>query len=77
MIRRERVVKRKITNFLQSALLITGMLVIVGSDRMGSGGNDGLLWLMLLGSLFLLIGPKVSPRQARPILAYEAPGYSA
>lgn len=73
MIRRERVVKRKITNFLQSALLITGMLVIVGSDRMGSGGNDGLLWLMLLGSLFLLIGPKVSPRQARPILAYEAP----
>ena len=31
MIRRERVVKRKITNFLQSALLITGMLGLLAA----------------------------------------------
>ena len=73
MIRRERVVKRKITNFLQSALLITGMLGLLAAIGWALAGNDGLLWLMLLGSLFLLIGPKVLPRQARPILAYEAP----
>ena len=73
MIRRERVVKRKITNFLQSALLIAGMLGLLAAIGWSLAGNDGLLWLMLLGSLFLLIGPKVSPRlvlrlhHARPI----------
>ncbi len=80
MIRRGRVVKRKITNFLQSALLITGMLGLLAAIGWALAGNDGLLWLMLLGSLFLLIGPKVSPRlvlrlhHARPISPYEAPG---
>ena len=78
MIRRERVVKRKITNFLQSALLIAGMLGLLAAIGWSLAGNDGLLWLMLLGSLFLLIGPKVSPRlvlrlhHARPISPYEA-----
>ncbi len=79
MIRRERVVKRKITNFLQSALLISGMLGLLAAMGWSLAGNDGLLWLMLLGSLFFLIGPKVSPRlvlrlhHARPISPHEAP----
>ena len=80
MIRRERVVKRKVTNFLQSALLITSMLGLLAAMGWSLAGNDGLLWLMLLGSLFLVLGPKVSPRlvlrlhHARPLSPYEAPG---
>ncbi len=60
MIRRERVVKRKVTNFLQSAVLITGMLGLLATMGWSLAGNDGLLWLLLLGSLFLFLGPKVS-----------------
>ncbi len=80
MIRRERVVKRKVANFLQSVLLVTGMLGLLAAMGWSLTGSDGLLWLMLLGSLFLLLGPKVSPRlvlrlhQARPLSPYEAPG---
>ena len=80
MIRRERVVKRKVTNFLQSAVLITGMLGLLATMGWSLAGNDGLLWLLLLGSLFLFLGPKVSPRlvlrlhQARPLSPHEAPG---
>lgn len=79
MIRRERVVTRKITNFRQSVLLIASMLGLLAAIGCSLAGNDGLLWLMLLGSLFLLVGPKVSPRlilrlhHARPISVYEAP----
>ena len=40
MIRRERVLKRKVTNFLQSALLITGMLCWRQWDGLWLGTMD-------------------------------------
>ncbi len=77
---RERFSAHKLNNFIQSALLLGGMAVLVGLLGWLIAGTDGVVWAVIIGAAILLLGPRASPRLAlklygaRPLHRTEAPG---
>ncbi len=75
----EQIVKRKVSNFLHSALLFAGMLLLFSLLGWFIAGSSGLLLLTLSGLLLFSFSSQVSPRlvlrayRARLLTYEEAP----
>ena len=52
----------KLTNLLQSVLLLGGMAVLLALLGWTLAGFPGVVWAMLLGTLALALGPTLSPQ---------------
>lgn len=73
------VLKHRLANAIQSALLLAGMAGLLGLLGWILAGPDGLVWSATVGALALWASPRVSPRLvlalygAREIQAGQAP----
>jgi heat shock protein HtpX len=71
--------QHKLTNWLQSLVLLAGMLWLLAMLGWSLGGVELMVWTLLSGLLLLTLGPKISPRLilsmygARPLAPCEAP----
>lgn len=54
--------QRKLGNLLQTALLMGGLLGLLGLIGWLLAGGEGLLWTLLAGALVLVTSPRVPPR---------------
>ncbi len=69
----------KLQNFLQTLLLLTGMVVILSTLGWMFFGLDGIIWAFSLGLIGLLFSPRITPKAmlkaygARPLEPQEAP----
>ena len=79
MISRARVLDRKITTLIHSLLLVVGMLGLLATLGWLAAGVEGLVWVFVIGGVFMLVGLRVSPAlvlrlyRARPLSPPEAP----
>ncbi|RLB08611.1 MAG: peptidase M48 [Deltaproteobacteria bacterium] len=73
------VVKHKLANFLHSLLLLSGMVVLLGFLGWSIAGEEGIKWMVVLGAIMLILGPRISPNivlmlyGARPLSKEEIP----
>jgi len=74
------VTRHKLLNLVHSALLLGGMLFLMGLLGWAFAGAAGLQWMLLMGGVLFLLTPRISPRLilrmygARPLLRQELPG---
>ena len=79
MISKERVLERKVTTFVHSLLLFVGMVGLLAVLGWQVAGAAGLVWVFVVGGVFMLVGLRVSPAlvlrlyRARPLSPHEAP----
>ncbi|MFO1075867.1 MAG: zinc metalloprotease HtpX [Geminicoccaceae bacterium] len=75
----ERRLRHKLANLAHSALLLAGMLAILGACAWIVWGETGLAWAVLAGAAALLLTPSVAPDwvmrlyRASPLTPREAP----
>ncbi|MGQ9370067.1 zinc metalloprotease HtpX [Azospirillum sp. ST 5-10] len=71
--------RRKRANLIQSALLLGGMVLLLGLCGWLVAGPEGVFWAFVAGAVGLAVGPRVSPRLvlamfgARRLAPAEAP----
>jgi heat shock protein HtpX len=54
--------RHRLRNFLQTLLLLAGMLLLLGVCAWSVAGADGVIWAVIGGAVALLISPRLSPR---------------
>ncbi len=73
------VVKHKVLNLFHSVLLLFGMILLLSFLGWAIAGKEGIKWMIFLGCLMLIFGPRVSPNiilflyGARPLSKEELP----
>lgn len=76
---KEKLQQHRLINWLQSAILLGGMLLVLAALGWIIGGPFMMVWTVIAGALLLVLGPRLSPHlilamyQARRIHTYEAP----
>jgi heat shock protein HtpX len=66
-------------NWLHTALILGGLLLLVGLIGWLLAGSVGIFWALVLGAFSLLFGQRISPQmvlrmyRARPLAPHEAP----
>lgn len=71
--------KHKTTNWLQSLLLLTGMVILLTMLGWFLGGMEFMIWTVASGMILLMIGPRVPPHLilgmygAKRLTPYDAP----
>lgn len=71
--------RHSVRNALQSALLLSGMALLLAACGWTIGEGAGAAWALALGALGMMVNPQVSPRmvlglyRARRLSPYEAP----
>jgi len=79
----DRVTAHKLSNLLQSIMLLAGMAALLGLLGWLLAGIKGIIWAAIIGVVFLLVSPRASPRLvlklsgAHPLSVAEAPGLYA
>lgn len=64
MVGKERLARRKFVNFIQSALLLGGMTLLLAGLGWTLGGGKGVFWAAAAGLVLLWLSPRLSPRLA-------------
>ena len=73
------VVRHKLSNLLHSILLLSGMIILLSFLGWSIAGREGIKWMIFLGVVMVIIGPRVSPNLilmlygARPLSRQEIP----
>ena len=71
--------RHRLQNGVQALLLLAGMALLLGAIGWFVAGTAGVAGVLLVGSAFLLVSPRISPRfvlrmySARPLAPAEAP----
>ena len=71
--------EHRISNAVQTLLLIGGMMLLLGLTGELLFGDDSFLWMASLTGLFLLMSPKLPPSfilrlyRARPMATWQVP----
>lgn len=72
--------RHTLKNFMHTALLLGGMILMLGLLGYLLGGMTGIIWAIVLGLIFIVFSPQLSPKiifkmnKARELSVYEAPG---
>ena len=55
------VAKHKLINLFHSVLLLSGMIMLLGFLGWSIAGGDGIKWMLFMGGLMFIFGPRISP----------------